>query len=112
MPIQGTKTIVIYGSEVQRGEGVLAVIDSLYLLPMQYQLVVVGSPADQDFYNELVEIIEEFNLSTRVLFRDEQKPDLIVSAMDNTLQTCPRVLFSKDNETVASDILRALRYVH
>lgn len=100
-----TSNVTIMGPHMVRGKAVYNAIDALIYLPKSYRLVFAGNPQDQSFYNEIVALVERFDLGDRVRFMYEVEPDVTVAGDGDTNQ---EAVSGDSPEALASAILRAV----
>ncbi len=82
-------------------------LNALMYLPESFQLVFVGNPKDQSFYNEIVALVDRFALGDRVLFMYEvEEPYIEVSDDANASDGA---VFADSPEGLASAILAVAR---
>lgn len=65
------KDFMILGPTMASGKKVLSAIHALYFLPDNFKLALTGSQkADQSFFQEIIDLVERDELSSRVRFFD------------------------------------------
>jgi glycosyltransferase involved in cell wall biosynthesis len=107
--MQQTKQVTIMGPHMERGRAVINAIDALLYLPQSYKLVFAGHPKDQSYYNEIVELVERFELSNRVRFMYEVDEADVVIANGGLGASDAGAVSADSPEALASAILRAVR---
>jgi len=80
-------TIIVCVSFFRRIKGLLELIEAMSLLPKESLLILVGEPAEQEYYKQMLLLIERLGMKKRVLLAGAQphtKIPLYMNAADVT----------------------------
>jgi hypothetical protein len=104
------KDFLILGPTLVKGNKVLEAIHSLYYLPENYKMVFTGtSPVDQNFYSQIVSLIERDSLADRVRFMANVRTSDAVIDPKATVPTTRKIVTGDSAEAFASAILNLTR---
>ncbi len=99
----------ILGPTLARGNKVLESIHSLYYLPENFQMVFTGTaPVDEQFYGEVVGLVEHDKLGDRVHFTNDAKGShAVIAGQEHTM--VGDAIMGESPEAIASAILKLAR---
>jgi len=92
--------LIVCVAYFQRRKGILEVVHALAKLPSDTHLVLVGGPAEADYYTEVLQTIDELDLADRVIMPGPQPYHLIplylnaanVTVLVSYWEGCPNVV--------------------
>jgi hypothetical protein len=107
---QATKNIIILGPSMASGNTVLDAIHALYYLPEYFTLVLTGSnTADQSFFSQVQQLVEQSGLGHRVTFQDDMPDAQAVILPVPGMSRVANSVAGDSPEAIASALLNLFR---